>query len=176
MAKTTTTATDPVPVADPQPYADLPIEVYERRLLDPDPIGSTPIELKTPGSWTCRWINTGQDGRWSMVVHRLGYVPVKVSELVDPRMVTGLVTSPDGMVTRGDRGQEVLVKMPKEYFERIKLAQAERLKGRMQSEQAQKETLQHALGAKFGDEAASAVREFKGSVLEGVERMGPEER
>lgn len=145
------------------------IEVWERLALHGD-AGTTnrPIALTIPGDWYCRWINTAEANRWATVVYEKRMIPVRVSELADARTVTGHTTSPEGYVTRGDRGQEILVRMPREMFERIQRGKAERLQQKANSQSAQKEELQHALAGKFGPQAAEAVRDFKGTIQSGT--------
>lgn len=163
----------PAPVVLPTIPQDA-IEVWERLALYGDETSaSQPIALNVPGQWYCRWINTQLDGRWNEVVHRKRFIPVAVRELSDPRALTGFNASPEGYVTRGDRGQEILVRIPQDIWDRIQQGKADRLRAKIHSQSAQKEQLQNAIAAwpKGGPEAAEAVREFKGTILEGTERV-----
>lgn len=160
------------PEVEPNVATDIPIEVYERRLLGEE--GLRPelaIPLSLPGKWHVRWINTSVPGRWATVVHQRGYIPVRVEEIADPRSVIGLHRSPEGYAVRGDRGQEVLVRMPLEFFERIKRTEAERRLRKQSSSTAQKEQLQNALASKFGGEAAEKLTEWTGGIAGGTERV-----
>lgn len=162
--------------AQTEPAApEVPVEIYERRLLHGDLPPTLGIELTLPGEWYLRWINTQLDGRWQKAVREAGLIPVKASELADPRALTGVATSPDGMVTRGDRGQEVLCRMPLAWFTRIQAAKADRIRARQTSASAQKESLQEALAGQYGPQAAESMREWKGTISGGTERLERED-
>jgi hypothetical protein len=146
------------------------IKVIERRLQDPDLPGSVPIRLKDEPTylqdpqgkkriWYLRWINAGEAGRFALVTDTMGYVPVKVSELQNAEAVMGLAESKDGIVRRGDRGQEVLVKMPLELYTRIKLAQEQRRKTRARNIKAVREDLANIAGRQIGSEAGDVVND-----------------
>ena len=124
-----------VPVEDLQAkFKDFEgIAVAERRLLNPDiwhsvaqrltdesSFGDDPHGLKA--KWMLRWINTSHPNRYSHVVGNLGYVPVKWSELRDAEKLAGAFKEGE-FVRRGDKGVELLVKMPKELFQAIKARQ-----------------------------------------------------
>lgn len=102
------------------------VDVLERRLLNPFGIPSEPIRLQNqPYPMELRWINKGIPNRYHEVTRYGGYVPVKASELADRNEVSDLVESPDGFVTRGERGEEVLMKMPKAAYDAIQKKRAE---------------------------------------------------
>jgi len=109
------------------------IEVAERRLLNPDvwhsvaqrlvdepSFGTDPHGYK--GKWMLRWINTSHPNRYSHVIGNLGYVPVTWPELRDADKLAGAFKEGE-FVRRGDKGVELLVKMPKELFMAIKARQ-----------------------------------------------------
>jgi hypothetical protein len=109
------------------------IEVAERRLLNPDvwhsvaqrltdepSFGDDPHGYK--GKWMLRWINTAHPNRYSHVIGNLGYVPVTWAELRDADKLAGAFKEGE-FVRRGDKGVELLVKMPKELFQAIKARQ-----------------------------------------------------
>lgn len=162
---------DALPVATEADWADLPVELYERRLVNPDMTGTEPVKLTTPGDWYCRWINTDLPGRWDQVVHRMGYRPVHMSELADVRAVTGVVASPEGYVTRGDRGKEILVKMPQAWWDKIQGAKTERRLAQQRSGEKAREDLTQAVAARFGDQAGDAVTKWRTNVVPGRERV-----
>lgn len=140
-------------------YKDFPgIRVIERRLENPDLPGSLPIRLKDEPDfisdpkgarrvWYVRWINTIQEGRWSQVVDAMGYVPVKVDELQNAQAIPGLSNSGDGIVRKGDKGYEVLVKMPLELYTDIKRRQQERRERRARNAKLVKEDLANRAAA-----------------------------
>lgn len=173
MANQYTKAASAAPVEPPT--AEVPVDIYERRLLHGDAPPTLGIALTLPGRWYLRWINTQLDGRWQKAVREAGLIPVKAQELADPRALTGVATSPDGMVTRGDRGQEVLCRMPMDWFERIQAAKAGRIRAKQTSATAQKESLQEALAGQYGPQAADSMKEWKGTISGGTERLERED-
>lgn len=109
------------------------IEVAERRLQNPDVWHSVAQRLLDEPSfgedphgvgakWMLRWINTGNPNRYSHVVGNLGYVPVLWKDLRDADKLAGAFREGE-FVRRGDKGIELLVKMPKELFQAIKARQ-----------------------------------------------------
>jgi hypothetical protein len=111
------------------------IEVAERRLANPDiwhsvaqrlvdepPFAEDPHGYRA--LWALRWINTSTPNRYSHVIGNLGYVPVKWDELRDADKLAGACRDSE-FVRRGDKGVELLVKMPRELFLAIKARQRE---------------------------------------------------
>jgi hypothetical protein len=146
------------------------IKVIERRLQNPDLPGSLPIRLRdeptyvedphgTKRRWYLRWINGGHEGRSSQVLDGLGYVPVLVEEVQNAAMVMGLHKSDDGVVRRGDRGQEWLAKMPLKLYNAIKAKQQEKRQRRERNAKMVKEDLANAAGRSLGSEAGDAVHD-----------------
>lgn len=152
-------------------YKDFPgIKVLSRRLENPDLPGSLPIRLKDEPdylrdpqgkkrTWYLRWINAAENGRWATVTDAMGYVPVYRDELQNPDAVTGLSESKDGVVRRGDKGQEVLVKMPLELYTAIKARQQEARKRRARNAKAIREDIANAAGASIGSQAGDFMHD-----------------
>lgn len=159
------------------------IDVLSRRFLDPHDPGSLPILLKDeavdacvnsdhmnrlkPGAVTChvckkparqwyvRWFNLASEGRNGQMRAK-GYVVVEVKELMDSGDVADLYSDrsdKDKLVRRGDRGMEVLAKMPLEAYSYIKGRQREAWNARALSGKKLKADLAEAAGAELGDEA-----------------------
>jgi hypothetical protein len=146
------------------------LAVIERRLQDPELPGSIAIRLKDEPTylqdpqgkkriWYLRWINAAEAGRFALVTDTMGYVPVRVEELQSAESVMGLAESKDGIVRRGDRGAEVLVKMPLELYTRIKQAQEHRRTARARNVKAVREDLANIAGRQLGSEAGDAVND-----------------
>lgn len=112
--------------------------------------------------YVVRWVNTSIEGRWGQIRAK-GYVPVEVAELNDAQDVADLVKQKeDGgkvYVRRGDRGQEILCKMPLALYTYLKRAQRESLKIRGNSKKALREELAETAGAALGDEAGTFVQD-----------------
>lgn len=155
------------------------IDILERRLLNPHGTPSEPIQLKNqPEPMEIHWFNGEIPGRTHEARHYLGYLPVHVNELVSRDEVSDLQESPEGYVTRGERGREWLGKMPKRWYDAIQLKKAAIEAKRLRSSSTVKRDLQEAAGSQAhayvdaegnrrtasGDEAASAVGGFFGEV------------
>lgn len=162
-------------------YKDFPgIAVLERRMESPDLPGSLPIRLKDEPAyledpqgkkrlWYLRWVNGGQEGRFSQVTDSMGYVPVRIEELQNRESVMGLAESKDGIVRRGDRGQEVLVKMPLELYTAIKRKQQDFRTRRSRNVKAMREDVANAAGRELGSQAGDMVHgEFSVEISRGT--------
>lgn len=169
-------------------FKDYPaIDILSRRFNDPNDPGSVPILLKDedrdacvntdhqnrirPAATTChlckkpvrlwyvRFINTTQEGRWAQIRAK-GYVPVETTELNDLEDVADLVKSGnDRYVRRGDRGQEILVKMPLELYIEIKKRQRDLRKKNSLSSKKLQSDLAEAAGEQLGDEAGQTLHD-----------------
>ena len=146
------------------------IGVIERRMTHPELPGSLPIRLKGEPShvqdphgkkraWCLRWINGTIDGRTSMITDSYGYVPVKWEELQNPQAVSGLSANTDGIVRRGDKGQEWLAKMPLDLYNEIKSRQRSAREKRTRNAKMVKEDLANAAGGQLGAEAGDTVHD-----------------
>jgi hypothetical protein len=74
-----------------------------------------------------RWIYTGPGApldRFYEVIAQKGYQQVHERELTTPAHRNGWGVSPEGYVTRGEKGHELLVKMPKHLYEQIQVRKA----------------------------------------------------
>jgi hypothetical protein len=163
-----------------QGLEDFPsIDILERRLMNPEGAPSEPIRLRDQSEpMEIRWINTEIPGRYHDVTRYGGYVPVKMGELLDPKEVSDLQESPDGVVTRGERGKEVLMKMPKRYYDAIQRKRSTIEQNRLRNSRNVKNELMEAAGSQShtykdtegntvtvsGDEAAHRVGAFFGEV------------
>lgn len=166
-------------------FAEFPnLDVLERRMLDPNDPGSLPIMLadepnpscgdighamqakkfasKCPvcrvpfRDWYIRWANTAEQERWSTIRNR-GYVKVLVKELRDRDDVAGMGDrATEDPVTRGDKRQEVLVKMPFPYYIEIKREREAQMRAK-QTLTGVRQDLVASAGREFGDQAASEI-------------------
>ena len=132
------------------------IKVLERRLRDPLGQTSAPIDLKDR-SLVCRWFNAGKASDQIWRGKQAGWEPVRAEELADPDQVGGFTKSPEGYVTRGDRGQELLMAMPKTYREQIEIAKAKHNARNMGDPVATKQEVVSAAGDRLGDQAADFI-------------------
>jgi hypothetical protein len=97
------------------------ISVLERRLQNPFGDGSPAVTLKDPG-WTVHVINTIiRPGRYHDVVRNKGWVPV-LPEDIDGQAEDFGFDVKEGRIVRGERGSEVLMKMPTSEYSQIQMA------------------------------------------------------
>lgn len=139
------------------------VKIFERRLKDPNGRPSSPIELRDP-SLVCRWFNSSimADKIWR--AKQDGWTPVRPDDVVDLDQVGGYTKSPDGFITRGDRGQEVLMAMPKDWRDKIAMAKTrENLKNMGDPNRTKAEVVQ-AASDKLGDQAADFLHRKVGIV------------
>ena len=155
------------------------ISVLERRLNNPFGEPATPIDLKDRGR-RCRWFNRViiADKIWR--AKQKGWEPVKPEDLIDPDQIGGYTRSPDGCVTRGDRGDEVLMSMPSVEFEAIQMAKTRWNNRHMGNPNAMKQEVVEAAGQHLGDQGAEFLNKKLGPVggvmdtFERVERIEQE--
>lgn len=171
MAKTPT-STAPAPPR---------VSVLDRRLNDPFGVPSVPIQFKDQ-SLIARWFNgaISNDKIWT-AKHVQGWSSVTPDMLVDLDQIGGHNVSPAGYITRGERGQEVLMCMPRDAFEQIAWAKSRKNMERMGNSARTKAEVVEAAANKYGDEAGNFLNKHVGPVggvndsYERIERRPVEE-
>lgn len=130
---------------------------YRARIDNPFGQPSSPILLKDD-SRECRWFNAAimNDHIWRN--KRKGWDQVRLEDVVDPEQIGGYTLSPEGYVTRGERGQEILMSMPKIVRAAIQTAKMVRNNRSMAQPNALRDELAGAVGNQFGDEAGNFVQ------------------
>jgi hypothetical protein len=111
----------------------------------------------TKREWRARWFNFSKEGRAWEAANR-GWEKVRISDLQDPEAVTGGVQV-DEYVRRGDRGQEVLMRMPEKLYRYVKKREQLAREGKLSSESSTQSYLANqvaALAAQTGDNADQA--------------------
>lgn len=154
------------------------IDIWERRILNPFEKNSALIQITTPGM-KLRWVNLSLRGRYQRSRDQ-GWVPVEKGELVDERQIFNVSYTTRGEVCRGERQQEMLMKMPEAVFRKI---QARKRELSRKSYETIKESLVSAGSSHFGDKysardgqmAADAAGRFIGNVAFGTERASSDE-
>lgn len=169
-------------------FKDYPaIDVITRRFNDPNDPGSMPILLKEEASdschnsdhqnklpagaptcrickkparqWHVRYFNLAQEGR-NAQMRAKGYLPVEIKDLKDADDVSDLYRSDkDTYVRRGDRGQEMLGKIPLELHNEIKRRQRAMLAAQLDSPRALQSDLAESAGRELGDEAGQSIHD-----------------
>lgn len=155
------------------------IEVLERRLQNPFGEPSAPVRL-VDDTRECRWFNAAVQNDHIWRAKHKGWEPVKPDELSDIDQIGGYGIDTSGFVVRGERGQEVLMAMPKEWRKQIQAAKIAQNIRNMGNPNRQKAEIVEAAGAKLGAEAADFLNKRMGSVgavtdtYERIERVEPE--
>lgn len=152
------------------------VSVFERRLQNPFGEPTAPIDFKEPNR-RARWFNGAivTDKIWR--AKNKGWVPVRQDDLADPDQIGGFVLNPAGEITRGERGQEVLMWMPADEYEQIQWAKTRVNLHNMRDFDKQKAELVSAAATKYGGEAADYLNQRVGPVgrvtdqYERIERM-----
>lgn len=132
------------------------VSVLERRLADPLGLPSVDIQLKE-GKWALRIVNaSSRTGRIHTVIHSLGWEFVTPEELQGRPDELGF-RAMDGRVVRGERGEEVLVKMPLDMFHKIQRAKADKNIKSLGKKQTLEQAAQMAATNGMGDQAAETI-------------------
>lgn len=123
---------DPMDPAAPLVIPDDQIpdfSVVERRIKFGDEnvlAGTQTIELvNQPEPMYLRWGNMAMEGRNHYLQKAKGWVPVTTAELANALDAGDLGTSPEGYVVRGEKGREVLYKMPLRLYRQVEQRKAE---------------------------------------------------
>ena len=156
------------------------LSVIDRRLQNPFGEPSVAIQFKE-GGWVPRWFNgaISSDKVWR-AKHIKGWELVEPDMLVDLDQIGGFQLDPAGHITRGERGQEVLMRMRTEDYEAISKAKTRENRRLAGNPHAQSAAVAEAVGAKYGEEAAHFVSQQSRFVKvedskERIERMETDE-
>lgn len=152
---------------------------YKARLDSPFNEPSAPISLKD-SSRECRWFNAAlaTDHIWR--AKRKGWDQVRPEDILDLEQIGGFNKSPEGFITRGERGNEVLMSMPKVVRQAIQVAKTRANLANIGNPNATKREVVEAAGQQIGSEAAEYLNSHIGPVgqvidtHERVERVDPE--
>ncbi len=154
------------------------VDIWERRMINPDQRQTKPIRVHTPGLHL-RWINLSSNGRYQRARYDEGWVPVLKIELVDEREIYGVSYTTEGYVCRGEKQQEMLMKIPLAVWKKIRARKVELVR---QSQQSIKERMQSAGATHFsdkyntsvGNQVADTLGTFKGDIKFGIDQVEPE--
>ena len=131
---------------------------YKARFDNPFGEPSAPIALKDP-TRECRWFYAviATDHIWR--AKRKGWDQVRPDDVVDLDQIGGYNVSPDNYITRGERGQEVLMSMPREVRAAIQAAKTQANISKMGNPNATKRDVVEAAGQQIGSEAADYLNQ-----------------
>lgn len=155
------------------------VDIWERRLVNPDHRDSVKVRISTPGM-ELRWINLKNPGRYHRARYEQGWVPVHKSELVDEREIADSSYTSEGHVCRGEKQAEMLMKMPTAIFRQIQERRAalnlesyKKLREQMGS--AGFDHFKGKYGGSAGDQAAEVASQFRGQIKFGTEKVSETE-
>lgn len=139
------------------------ISVLERRLQNPLGEPSAPVRLKN-ATLHPRWFNASSrpDNIWR--AKELGWEGVRPDDIIDLSQIGTHMLSPEGFVARGERGQEVLMAMPKKIYDKIQWAKTKKNLDMMKDTDGEKHRMLNAAAKKFGGTAAEYMNERVGPV------------
>lgn len=168
-------------------FKDYPaIQVFERRTLvgidantDIRLRGEVPVTEDPRGQqrqWKLRWFNFAKEGRAQMASAE-GYLKVKWDELQDREAVVGATTNTtDEFVRKGERGLEVLHKMPMKLYDYKKRRDAARQAGKLESVSAMRDHMANSVAGMVGGNSGSRAGDFIAKQMSVELTPGPTER
>lgn len=145
------------------------VSIIERRLRHPFGAPSIPVLLKSGEQFAVRIVNTTmRNGRLYEVLQK-GWTYVTPDELVGEPMELGFRVQDDRLV-RGEKGEEVLMKMPQEDFEAVMDAKA-RYNIKHLGKKQSLETAANQAGKELGDQAAETISRANIEITDSRERV-----
>jgi len=140
------------------------VEVVQRRLkgghLFSQPSQAIPLKDK---AMRVRWFNRGiSDDRFFVAEQQKGWMKVHISDVDSLDAVSGYDRTPEGYITRGPRGQEMLYMMPKADYQAIQMAKAAANTKRLGSAKSRAAAAAEATAAQFGPQAGDYVEKAGG--------------
>jgi len=164
----------PMAAAADHPQLDAPnperrkrqVEVIERRLkgghLFTTPSQAIPLK---DAAMRPRWFNRGiSDDRFFVAEQQKGWVKVHKDDVASLDAISGYNLTPEGYVTRGPRGEEMLYMMPKSDYDAIALAKAEANTRALGSERGRTEKVAEATASAFGPQAGEYIEQAEGTI------------
>lgn len=147
---------------------------YAKRLKNVFNEPSAPVALKDD-TRECRWFNAAvaTDHIWRSKAK--GWDQVRPSDVADIEQIGGYNVSPEGYITRGERGQEVLMSMPRVVRAAIQVEKTRVNNANMGNPNRIKSEVVNAAGQQIGDEAADYLNRQQfgpvGEIIDTHERV-----
>lgn len=148
-------------------------DIIHKRERDPFGSPSKPIALTDP-SLEPHWINRDKYPDAIPQAKEKGWRPVRLDQIRDVDQLGEYGTSPDGFVVRGERGNELLMCMPRDYVKRIAAAKERENNRRMGNPFAQRAEAIEAFSRSNPDGADMLARQDvtpTGGVKDSYERI-----
>ena len=139
------------------------VSILERRLQNPFGEPSVNIRFKRKDI-TARWFNDAARGSGGQIHrgHELGWEDVTPDMIADMDSLGFHKVSPANQITRGPRGEEVLMWMPTAQWHQIQMAKTRKNYELMKDFDREKQQLVNAAAERFGGEAGDYLNEHVG--------------
>lgn len=148
------------------------LAVLERRLADPFGVPAAPVRLKDTTMFP-RWFNNSimHDRFWT--AQNQGWQPVKPEDIVDLNQIGNYGQSPEGYITRGERGNEMLMCIPRDFWNRLQLAKTKKNNELTRDTSKQSAQALEAAAQALGPEVAEQMRgvQRKVEITDNYERV-----
>jgi hypothetical protein len=164
--------TEPTEKTEKKLFKKPNVQVLQRRLSRPFGAPSTKVKLTEDG-WDARWFNAAIAADHIWRAKEQGWQGVVPAELADPDQIGGYQVSPDGYVVRGDKGQELLMKLPSDWRKQIQVKKTEENLRNMRPGVMKREVAE-AAGRTLGDQAGQFMNDnvrVVGDVTDKMERI-----
>lgn len=140
---------------------DIPrISVLDRRLQNPfgEPSGDIRFIPRYQGQIEAHWFNEDvRTGRIFQARKQLGWQPVTPDMVEDLDSIGAHDLSPDNKITRGERGKEILMWMPKDDYKQVQMAKTRINLEKMKDLRGEQKELLDAMGRELGDQTATTA-------------------
>jgi len=143
---------------------------FRGRLANPFGEPSAPVALKDK-TRQARWFNADivTDKIWRAKAK--GWDPLRPCDIVDTDQIGWFKVNAEGVITRGERGQEVLMSIPKAAYEAIEKAKTAWNNRNMGSASKTRSEVIAAAGEQHGDQAANFLSKAIVNVEDSYERV-----
>lgn len=167
----------PVSVVDTDTIAEVEdpkvrAAVLDRRLQDPFGVPAEAVKMKDPTMFA-RWFNNALQPDRFWVAMNNGWKGVRPEDIRDLAQIGNYNQSPEGYVTRGERGQEMIMQIEKDFWDRLQLAKARKNLELMRDNSKQSAQALEAAAKELGPQVAEQMRgvQRKMEITDNYERV-----
>lgn len=167
----------PAPMPTPEKLAEYTsdgdlLDIWQRRMINPTLRETKPIRIKLPGMHL-RWINLQNNGRYTRARYEEGWTPVRKVELVDEREIYGASYTTEGFVCRGEKQQEMLMRLPEAVWKQIRMRKyAEIEQSNRKIKDNMKQSGANYIDNKYGSGGDQVATALKGDIKFGAPAAG----
>ena len=132
------------------------IAVLERRLQNPFGKPADAIRLKDKTMFP-RWFNNATQHDRFYLAGENGWLGVTPDDVLDKKQISGYSRSPEGYVCRGARGEEVLMKIERDFWNRLQLAKTRKNLDMMRDSSGEQSRALEAASRQLGPRVAEQM-------------------